>query len=361
MIEVYNNISAWSEAHADAAAAVLKWMKAHDEVLLASTRYFGGDPLAGEPYGYAHFTKDNRAVIVVRNPSLEPGTITVPFDETTGMWPGDRRYVLRIVYPFLMALPHSITYGSKHEQPLAGHEVVVLEIWPAESLPEPMPIARRYTVESRQAGKTSFRLQQASGPLHVFSPVKVANGTLLEASPPRYAVAVAGPQPAPTSPAAKGTDRSSPPARPRIDGDRCLVPVRVPEGGRTRVAFRFAEPQVRGELLLDGEPMAAEAPHVRLPDAANRKQGTRAAAPDWSLFGIDVGPGEHVVQFRPASSAVLKRRLSVLLDSTRPLPSAQTVEIEHQVLSRKHEILLPQNWASETRMIEVFPLPLPAR
>ncbi len=49
MIEVYNNISAWSEAHADAAAAILKWVKAHDDVLLASTRYFGSDPLAAEP------------------------------------------------------------------------------------------------------------------------------------------------------------------------------------------------------------------------------------------------------------------------------------------------------------------------
>jgi hypothetical protein len=357
MIDVYNNISAWSEAHADAAAAVLKWMKAHDDVLLAATRYFGGDPLAGEPYGYAHFTRDNRGIIVVRNPSLEPRSIGIPFDETTGMWPGDRRYVLRIAYPFVMALPQTVAYGSKYEQPLAGHEVIVLEVWPGDALPEPMPIARRYTVSARQSGKTCIRLQPDSGPLHVFSPVKLANGTLIEANPPRYAVTAAGQQPAPTSSTGKDADRSSSSVRPRIEGDRCVVPVRVPKTGRTRVAFRFGEPRVQGELLLDGKPVAAEAPHVRLPDVGNRKQGTRAAAPNWSLFGIDVGPGEHVVQLQPASSAALKRPLTVLLDSTRAVPATQTVELDHQALPQKADILLPMNWAWETRAIDVFPLP----
>jgi hypothetical protein len=353
MIEVYNNISAWSEAHADAAAAVLKWMKAHDEILLASTRYLGGDPLAGEPYGYAHFTRENRGIIVVRNPSLEPRTIRIPFDETAGMWPADRRYVLRIVYPFQMALPQVVAYGSKYEQQLLGQEVVVLEVWPADALPEPMPIGRRYTVTTRQSGKTCFRLEPAAGPLHVFSPVKLANGTLLEANPPRYAVT----QSAPTPPVGNAPEHSTSLARPRIEGDRCLVPVRVPEGGRTRVAFQLAEPRVQGELFLDGKPVAAEAPHVRLPDAANRKHGTRAAAPNWSLFGIDVGPGEHVVGFQPASSAVLRRRLAVLLDSTMPLPATQTVEVKHQALPQKAVILLPQNWAWQAKVIDVFPLP----
>jgi hypothetical protein len=98
---------------------------------------------------------------------------------------------------------------------------------------------------------------------------------------------------------------------------------------------------------------------VRLPDAANRTQGTRAAAADWSLFGIDVGPGEHVVQFQPASRGAIERRFSVLLDATGPLPATETVEIQHQILPRKAETLLPQNWAWETRVIGVLPLVVP--
>jgi len=105
MTEVYNNISAWDDAHADAAAAVLKWMVANDDVLLASARFIGGDPLAGEPYGYAHFTREGRGIIVIRNPALEPRTFDVPFDETAGMWPGEKEHVVRIVYPFTLALP----------------------------------------------------------------------------------------------------------------------------------------------------------------------------------------------------------------------------------------------------------------
>jgi hypothetical protein len=64
-----------------------------------------------------------------------------------------------------------------------------------------------------------------------------------------------------------------------------------------------------------------------------------------------------VVEFQPASSAVLRRRLAVLLDSTRPLLATQPVELKHQALSQKAEILLPQTWAWETRVIDVLPLP----
>lgn len=348
MIEVYNNISAWSEAHADAAAAILKWMKAHDEVILASTRYFGGDPSTGQPYGYAHFTKDNRGIIVVRNPSLELRSITIPFDETTGMWPDDRRYVLRIVYPYLMALPQTVAYGGKHEQSLAGHEVMVLEVWPGDALPEPMPIARRYAVSAREAGKTSFRLHAGSEQLQLFSPVKLTNGWLLESSPPRYAVT--GDPLARWSPV-KGSSQPRLSVNRRVEGDRCPVPVLVPYRSQMRVAFQFTEPHVRGELLVDGKPVAAEAPHLRLPDVGNRKQGTRAAAPDWSLFGTDVGPGKHVVQFQAASGAVLKRRFSVLLDCSIPIPPTQTVEVEHQALPQRNVLLLPQNWAWEVRAV----------
>ena len=97
MAEIGNNISAWDDAHADAAVAVLKWMKANDDVILASTRYIGGDPLRGEPYGYAHFTKENRGIIVVRNPTIEHRVIEIPFDEAAGMWPGEKEYVVRMV------------------------------------------------------------------------------------------------------------------------------------------------------------------------------------------------------------------------------------------------------------------------
>ena len=352
MIEVYNNISAWSEAHADAAAAILKWMKAHDDVLLASTRYFGGDPLASEPYGYAHFARNNRGILVIRNPSLQSRTIRIPFDESIGMWPGDNRCVLRIVYPFTFVMPQAVGYGSTHEQKLAGHEVLVFEVWPGDALPEPMPIARRYQVTARQAGKTSFQLQPGPGPIEVFSPVKLAGATLVEARPPRYAVGHVSNVP--------GTMESCPTsrkARPRIEGNACVVPVRVPEGSRARVAFQFAQPKVEGQVFFDGAPAAADAPHLRLPDAGKRQFGLRAEARDWSLFGLDVGPGEHEVRFQPKSGGMPRRGVLVLLDSSSEVRPTQTIHLEHEPVPRGNEVLLPQNWAWELRYAEQFPLP----
>ena len=162
MTEIYNDISAWSDAHADTAAAVLKWIKAYDDIILASTRYIGGDPLEGEPYGYAHFTKDNRAIIVVRNPTIEQRTITIGLDERAGMWPSDKQYVVRTIYPYMETEPEAVRYGSICRQNLYGDEVRVLEILPLDNLPEPIPLGCRYQVVSRNANKTVFRIANPS-------------------------------------------------------------------------------------------------------------------------------------------------------------------------------------------------------
>ena len=139
MIEIYNNISAWSEAHADAAAAILKWMKAHDDVLLASTRYFGGDPLAARRMAMPISPGKTAESSWFATLPWRRGLIEIPLDESMGMWPGEKPYAVRIVYPYTMVLPETVRYGSKFSQPLWGHEVLVLEVWPLDALPEPMP------------------------------------------------------------------------------------------------------------------------------------------------------------------------------------------------------------------------------
>jgi hypothetical protein len=352
MIEIYNNIAAWSDAHADAAADILKWMKAHDDVLLASTRYLGGDPLAGQPYGYAHFTKQNRGILVVRNPALESRTLEIPFDESVGMWPGEKQYAVRIVYPYTKVLPETVRYGSKCSQRLLGHEAIVLEVWPLCALPEPMPVGRRYQVTARESGKTTFRLEAGPDTVEVLSPVKIIGGTPVDGKPGRYVVRAAGARVADHD---NGSDTVGPP---RMGGDCYVVPVRSAEGVRTRVAFQFAERGVKGETLLDGSPAAADTPHLLLPDAKDRKEGKKALASNWSLFGLDVGPGSHEVQFRPAKMP--QHGVRVLIDTRRDLPATATLEIAHETaasVESKPEVLLPQDWAWEVRRTNEFQLP----
>ena len=351
MTEIYNNISAWSDEHADAAVAILKWMKANDDVILASTRYLGGDPLRGEPYGYAHFTRDNRGILVVRNPDLQPHSITVALDESTGMWPDEKEYVVRRVYPSTLVLSETVKYGSKCEQSLSGHEVCVFEVWPTDALPEPMPVGCRYQVAAREKSKTTFRLAASGEKLEIFSPVTPAGGTPVSGQPRRYVIPLG-------AAASRGTPETAKPSEASVgvQGGRCVAVVDVPEGAKGRVSFLLDKRAVRGEVTLDGKPVAADAPHVRLPDAKDRQRGTKAAARNWSLFGVDVSPGEHEIAFQPAAENpdVDLSAVRVIFDVRTEVAPEHTLTIGHEPITRKDEVLLPQNWAWQARRVDVL-------
>jgi hypothetical protein len=349
MAEIGNNISAWDDAHADAAVAVLKWMKANDDVILASTRYIGGDPFRGEPYGYAHFTRENRGIIIVRNPTIEQREIEIPFDETAGMWPGEKEYVVRGVYPFTCTFPEVVRYGSRFKLGLDGHEVCVLEIWPLDALPEPMPICCcRYQVVEREPGTTTFRFAERPERLELFSPVKPVDAEPIAGQPRRYVIEPPGVT-AGLSSSALGTTCPSPSVD-MIDG--CyVVKVDVAEGCRGRVILLFRQRGIQGKFTLDGKPVEADAPHIRLADAAGRKQGARAKAPDWSLFGVNVAAGKHELRFEPQQTAdqIEKHPWTVGLDVRKKVVPIYTLRISHPPIKRTTEALLPQNWAWEKR------------
>ena len=344
MTEVYNNIAAWDDAHADAAAAVLKWMVANDDVLLASTRYIGGDPLASEPYGYAHFTKAGRGIVVVRNPTIEPQAMSITFDETAGMWPGDKQHVVRVVYPFCMVLPETVRYGSTCSVPLLSHEARVLEIWPIAALPEPMPIGCRYQVKARAPGKTAFQLDALPEKLELFSPVPLADGTPIAGGEHRYVT----PQP-------KDASEKVPELAPgsfRTEAGRYILLVNVAAGAQARVSLLFSQPKLEGDLILDGKATAVLAPHLRLPDAKDRPRGERARASNWSLFGVDIGAGRHELAFQLAKMP--KQPPVAIIDVRRAVPPTTTLEISHSPLDREVEPLLPQNWAWQVRQVKLL-------
>ena len=267
LTEIYNNIAAWSNEHADAAVAVLKWMKDNDEVILASTRYVGGDPLAGEPYGYAHFTKGNRGIIVIRNPSLQPHTMQILLDETAGMWPSKERYVIRVVYPFTKALPETVTYGSLCNRELGGHQVQVIEIWPLNKLPQPMPIGHSYQIVQHGPRTTTFRLNRDIEMLEFFSPVNILGADRIPGHANRFALQLSGKESVePTSPV-KPVEVTG-----HVDDLAYVVSVNVPEGAYGRVSMLFSKPKLQGHMMLDGNLVVCDAPHLCLPDALGRAE-----------------------------------------------------------------------------------------
>lgn len=344
MTEIYNNISAWSDVHADAAAAVLKWIKAYDDIILASTRYIGGDPLEGEPYGYAHFTKDNRAIIVVRNPTIEQRTITIGLDERAGMWPSDKQYVVRTIYPYMETEPEAVRYGSICRQNLYGDEVRVLEILPLDNLPEPIPLGCRYQVVSRNANKTVFRIANPSKTVRLFSPAAIRNGKPIAANPHLYVVSSSHRTSLNDSLAAcKFTAL-------QVDGDQFVLSVNVAKGAQARAALLMDLPGQKCEVMLDGKTVSADAPHIQLADAKNRNQGPRAKASAWSLFGIDVGPGEREIRFHPQNTAKTSQpKGRVIVDFYAEIITPIELELCHDTIEHQNKPLLPQTWIWQSR------------
>ena len=267
MTEIYNNIAAWSDAHADAAVAILKWMKAHDDVLLASTRYFGGDPLAGETYGYAHFTRDGRGLVVVRNPTIGARQVEIPLDETAGMWPDGRQYVARVVYPFTMVLPQSFRYGDKCPQELGGDETRVLEFWPQDRLPEPMPVGCRYQVVARQTQKTTFRVAGAARRDRVPQPGDARRACQAGQRAGALHACLSRAERAKTAPRAADDLRQATgrPARLVADRARCRAGTPVAAASRGRAWTDVSS--------LTASQSTTDAPHIRLPDAGQRDTG----------------------------------------------------------------------------------------
>ena len=283
---------------------------------------------------------------MVRNPAIESRTMNVSFDETAGMCRGDKQHVVRVVYPYRMVLPETVRYGSTCRQQLDSYEVRVLEVWPIGALPEPMPIGCRHQVAARETGKTTFRLGALPEKLELFSPVPPIGSTPVAGKAQRYLV------PRPADRSEKIPDLLS--GSFREEQGRYVVSMNLDDRARARVSLLFSQPGLKGDLTFDGKPIAADAPHIRLPDAKDRPRGERARASNWSLFRVEIGPGRHEAVFRPAVTP--KQASKVITDARREVPPANTLEISHGPLEREEELLLPQNWASQIRQTKALNL-----
>jgi hypothetical protein len=98
-----------------------------------------------EPYGYAHFHQE-KGILAVRNPFIEPKTVTVKLDESVG-WSCEEActktagagYLVRTLYPRHEVLSQNAAYGSVLTIPLQGYEATIIQV-------EPMAQARLLVV-----------------------------------------------------------------------------------------------------------------------------------------------------------------------------------------------------------------------
>jgi len=164
LLTLYINPKFLTKPKADWAflASVLKWVR-HNAGILRNTELILGDPLKREPYGFAHFDGP-RGIISLRNPFIEPRTVSVKLDESLGWLRADAqksgagpgRFVARVVYPRLEALRPVLKYGDTLKVDLGAYETLVVQIDPVIA-GQP----RLLGVRSRQTRRTGKQVSYA--------------------------------------------------------------------------------------------------------------------------------------------------------------------------------------------------------
>lgn len=114
----------------DALAEAANWSRRNSDIL-ADTHWIGGDPLAGEVYGWASWSR-HKAVLVLRNPSKQPATINLDIAEAFELPTGaTRKYVLKSPWKEDATRPTiDTTGGREHTFQLDAFEVLVFDAEP---------------------------------------------------------------------------------------------------------------------------------------------------------------------------------------------------------------------------------------
>jgi hypothetical protein len=163
---------------------IAAWAKANQDVLLADTRFIGGDPARGEVYGYAHFSRD-RGIVTLRNPTIEPRSHGLVLNPEAGLDPTGQRFRARVVYPYVEWLPGSFGYGDSVRLDVQGQQVLVVELLPESPHLQEMPAGVRlgsdravYDAASARSGQVrveSLEFAGAHGSFQLRAPANARN------------------------------------------------------------------------------------------------------------------------------------------------------------------------------------------
>ncbi|MBC7288135.1 MAG: hypothetical protein H5T86_08865 [Armatimonadetes bacterium] len=125
-----------------AVGMALRWAQRRADIL-ARTTMVGGDPAKGEAYGFVRWLGD-RGIWVLRNPSLDEQTVSVPVDQTTGYLGKQRKLYAAVVYPFVSPLADPVEPGKAYLIQAPPASVVVVEVrqepWGRSVMPPSMRV-----------------------------------------------------------------------------------------------------------------------------------------------------------------------------------------------------------------------------
>jgi hypothetical protein len=129
--ELYISPSILKEEEWRVIGGVMRWAHDASDVLLADTKFILGDPSRREVYGYAHLGK-SPGIITVRNPYIEPRSISVRLDRSSGLDPSPTKFRARIIFPYNQLLSGSFSYGDSIPLNVEGYQILVARLEPDE-------------------------------------------------------------------------------------------------------------------------------------------------------------------------------------------------------------------------------------
>jgi hypothetical protein len=128
--ELYITPTMMESKHWDALAEAAKWSSDNSDVLV-DTHWVGGDPAAGQIYGWASWAR-RKGIISLRNPSDKPGTITIDIGETFEL-PEDAAQKYSMKSPWKEDVGSEsivLTAGREHTFRIEPFDVLVFDATP---------------------------------------------------------------------------------------------------------------------------------------------------------------------------------------------------------------------------------------
>jgi hypothetical protein len=153
MKELYITPSLLSDAHWDVLGKCLQWAEANKDVLV-ETQMIGGNPHAGEAYGYKHAV-GNRTILFLRNPSLCGKDVS--FDLAPPDGDATPRLV-EVVYPLRKTLSRSADPRHSWSITLEPNGIMVIEAFPASEIKRPIVEGCAYSIVSQSEKEFVFDL-----------------------------------------------------------------------------------------------------------------------------------------------------------------------------------------------------------
>ncbi len=322
MWELYVSPDYLTEEEWDVLAQAVRWAKDRFS-LLKSTEMIGGDPDERKAYGYAHFS-GNKGILAVRNPYIEPQTITLRLSEELGLEKKADSLVLEKVYPVRRVSSLLYAAGSVLEIPLQGYETAVYEIYPLKQATQPLITGRRYEVSKKSEKETVLHVYGGTEEARILNPNIIKTVTLLGKEYRPEELALPGRQIVEyveeVSFGSKDFDQES-----RVDLKFTLTGP-ISEGtlglllDSTETSDDETNPGVR--IILDGEEVEPE---------LEQQKGR------WAWYMIRVQPGRHRAQLLLAPDQEGKQWEGTvaawLLFSERTAPVELGVELKQPLLS----------------------------